>query len=99
MTVVDASMFFKHLHNSKRLNETDLAENVETEEAEGLICQLMANQIEYADVIAVNKTDLLLPDKLKEVTTAVKALNPKAKVIQCTFGEVNFLYFTACLQS
>ena len=81
-------MFFKHLHNSKRLNETHLAENIESDEGDALICQLMANQIEYADVIALNKTDLLLPDKLAEVTKAVKSLNPKAKVIPCEHGEV-----------
>lgn len=39
-------------------------------------------------MIALNKTDLLLPDSLKDVSKAIKALNPKAKVIPCTFGEV-----------
>ena len=89
VTVVDASMFLKHLHNAKQLNETELAKGMEeAQESQELICQLMANQIEYADVIALNKTDLLLPDDVKDVNKAVKALNPKAKVIPCTYGEV-----------
>ena len=87
VTVVDASMFLKHLHNAKQLNETELAKGMEeAQESQELICQLMANQIEYADVIALNKTDLLLPDDVKDVNKAVKALNPKAKVIPCTYG-------------
>eukprot|EP00892_Ulva_mutabilis_P000081 jgi/Ulvmu1/10073/UM006_0020.1 len=90
VTVVDASMFFKHLHSSKRLNETELAQDADTEEAEALICQLMANQIEYADLIALNKTDLLAPGDVKEVTKAVEALNPKSKVITCTRGEIGW---------
>jgi G3E family GTPase len=81
-------MFFKHLHNSKRLNQTELAQSLDSEEAQALVCQLMANQIEYADVIALNKTDLLQADKLQEVRKAVQALNPKASVISCTYGEV-----------
>lgn len=88
MTVVDASTFFKHLHNSKRLNETELGQNADTEEAEALICQLMANQIEYADIVALNKTDLLRTDDLEQVTKAVASLNPKSKVITCQQGQV-----------
>lgn len=88
VTVVDASTFFKHLHNSKRLNETELGQNADTEEAEALICQLMANQIEYADVVALNKTDLLKSDDIDDVTKAVQSLNPKAKVMPCEQGQV-----------
>eukprot|EP00892_Ulva_mutabilis_P000080 jgi/Ulvmu1/10072/UM006_0019.1 len=93
VTVVDASMFFKHLHSSKRLNETELAQDADTEEAEALICQLMASQIEYADLIALNKTDLLPPGELEDVTKAVQALNRKSKVITCTQGEVAWRKF------
>lgn len=89
VTVVDASAFYKHLHSSKRLKDTKLGENVETEEAEGLISQVLANQIEYADVVALNKTDLIPADKLADIREAIQALNPKATVIPCTFGKVS----------
>lgn len=90
MTVVDASLFFKHLQTSKRLNETELAKDCELEEASALICEVLANQIEYADVIALNKTDLLKEADVKDVTKAVALLNPKAKVIPCSYGKVPF---------
>jgi G3E family GTPase len=51
------------------------------------------NQIAFADVVLLNKTDLVSPDELEEVEARIRGLNPYAKVIrsqrcQVPLGEV-----------
>jgi G3E family GTPase len=38
------------------------------------------NQIAFADVILINKTDLVTPEELKEVEARIRGINPYAKV-------------------
>jgi G3E family GTPase len=38
------------------------------------------NQIAFADVILLNKTDLVTPDELREVEARIRGINPYAKV-------------------
>src|SRR5271170_5705317 len=38
------------------------------------------NQIAFADVILINKTDLVSPEELREVEERIRAINPYAKV-------------------
>jgi G3E family GTPase len=49
---------------------------------------LLAEQIEFADVIVVNKLDLVDAARRAEVLAVVKALNPVARVIETTRSEV-----------
>ncbi len=39
------------------------------------------NQIAFADVILLNKTDLVTPDELKDVELRIRAINPYARLI------------------
>jgi G3E family GTPase len=52
------------------------------------IVNLLTDQIEFADVIILNKTDLVTTAALDELYAVVKALNPTAKVIQSSFSKV-----------
>src|SRR5690606_11863060 len=38
------------------------------------------NQVAFADVIIVNKTDLVSPQELREVEARIRAINPYAKI-------------------
>jgi G3E family GTPase len=53
------------------------------------IVNLLTDQIEFADVIILNKTDLLSPARLGELKAIIKKLNPDAKVLESTFGKIN----------
>ncbi|CAE7194510.1 NUDC, partial [Symbiodinium natans] len=54
----------------------------------GHVGQLLAEQVELADVVVVNKVDLASQDELSTTLQVVQALNPKAEVCQTKFGQV-----------
>ncbi len=46
------------------------------------------NQIAFADVIVLNKTDLVTEDELKDVELRIRAINPFAKIHKTTRGSL-----------
>jgi G3E family GTPase len=48
------------------------------------VTDLLVDQIEFADVILLNKVDLCPKDEVKRVETLVRRLNPGAKIIPTT---------------
>ena len=46
------------------------------------------NQIAFADVILINKTDLVTPEELSEVETRIRGINPYAKVHKTQRGQI-----------
>jgi G3E family GTPase len=49
---------------------------------------LLTEQIEFANVVVVNKTDLVDAERLAQVHAVIRALNPKARVVESVRGEV-----------
>ena len=47
------------------------------------------DQIAFADVIVLNKTDLVTPDELRNVEALIRAINPVAKIHRTTRSEVD----------
>jgi G3E family GTPase len=86
VTVVDAHNLLKDF-SSKNL----LAQRGQTagEEDNRNLATLLTEQIEFADVIVVNKTDLIDETRLAQVTSVIKALNPVAEVVYSDHGNVN----------
>lgn len=81
VTVVDSSTLFSVLRSVEALTDSEMGGA--SEEDNRTICDLMIDQIEFANVILLNKTDLLGGEnsaKMKKVESLVKKLNPKAKV-------------------
>jgi G3E family GTPase len=58
------------------------------EEDNRSLATLLMEQIEFANVVVINKKDLVSAEQLKEVTGLVKALNPTAEVIYADHGKV-----------
>mmetsp|Transcript_7188 Transcript_7188/g.10599 ORF Transcript_7188/g.10599 Transcript_7188/m.10599 type:complete len:624 (-) Transcript_7188:39-1910(-) len=56
----------------------------------GGVCDLIVEQTEVADVILLNKVDLL-PGQLSDVEELVAALNPRAKILTTKFGKIDNL--------
>ncbi|MDQ6437303.1 GTP-binding protein [Mesorhizobium sp. LHD-90] len=47
------------------------------------------DQIAFADVVVLNKTDLVTPDELRDVEAAIRAINPAAKIHRATRAGVD----------
>lgn len=52
------------------------------------IVNLLTDQIEFADVIILNKCDLVASNDLFELKAVLKALNPTAKLIESSFSQI-----------
>ncbi|MEH0157393.1 GTP-binding protein [Limibacter armeniacum] len=85
VTVVDSLNFFKDFGSSDLLLERDLTD------IDGdfrTIVNLLTDQVEFANVIILNKTDLVDKDTLGLLKAAIHKLNPDAKIITSEFGKV-----------
>jgi G3E family GTPase len=77
VTVVDARNFLEDYHSTDDLIDRSMGLNDEDARS---IASLLTDQIEFANVILINKTDAVSPDELDRIQGIVRALNPKAKV-------------------
>lgn len=85
VTVVDAANFLRHFHKAETLQELGIALN---EEDERTIADLFVDQIEFANVLVVNKLDLVSEQESREIFTILKALNPSARIVETVRGQV-----------
>jgi len=86
VTVVDAVNFLKDYDEAKYLQDT--AESL-GEEDERSVADLLVDQVEFADVLLVSKTDLASPSDIDRLTAILKTLNTHAKIIPISQGQVN----------
>ncbi|KAK9819758.1 hypothetical protein WJX72_002032 [[Myrmecia] bisecta] len=86
VTIVDSSTFITDWSS-----RTPLAARPDLGEGGNLrpVVDLLVEQIECADFLLLNKTDLLESDKLGSLTSIVSSLNPLAQVISCSQGRIN----------
>ncbi|WKG02899.1 GTP-binding protein [Mycolicibacterium sp. HK-90] len=86
VTVVDASTFLTEIVRGEGLADRDLAAG---EGDARSIADLLTDQVEFADVILLNKTDLVSPATLDTVQALLRRLNPTAKLIRTDHGVVD----------
>lgn len=85
VTVVDCFNFFKDFGTNELLqdrNLTDMEGDYRT------IVNLLTDQIEFANVIILNKTDLVDENTVGLLKASIQKLNPSAKIIASEFGKV-----------
>ena len=85
VTVVDAFNFFNDFGSPETLMDRDLTD------MEGdfrTIVNLLTDQIEFANVIVLNKTDLVSKEHLGVLRAAIHKLNPGAKIVESSFSKV-----------
>lgn len=85
VTVVDAVNFLRDYDQAQLLHE--VGESL-GEEDERSITDLLVDQVEFADVILISKTDLVSADQVSQLTAILKTLNTQAKIIPITAGNV-----------
>ena len=59
------------------------------EEDERTVSHLLCDQVEFANVIVLNKTDLMAPEELARVRRLLAEMNPTAKVVETSYGRIS----------
>ncbi|MER5781961.1 GTP-binding protein [Streptomyces mobaraensis] len=85
VTVVDAANFLPELAGGDGLAERGLDQY---EDDERTVSDLLMDQIEFADVIVVNKLDLVGAADADRLRAALARLNPAARVVPAEHGRV-----------
>jgi len=86
VTVIDGYRFLKDFESGESLIERRQAVD-ETDVRE--VVDLLVDQVEFADIIVLNKVDRLTPEERHTVIGYLKALNPVARLIETTYGQVD----------
>ena len=85
VTVVDAANFLKDFGSWDDLNDRKMGLN---EEDDRNIVDLLVDQVEFANVIIVNKTDLVSPEQIGLIKKIISQLNSSAIVLESTKSNV-----------
>lgn len=88
VTVVDAHNFFCEFETGAFLKDRFAKEDVPAED-ERTISNLFADQLEFANVIIINKVDLVDEEVLRRVKGIVRTFNPKADLIEAVRGKID----------
>lgn len=86
VTVVDANRFWADFSSGESLlDRKEAADEMDTRE----VVDLLIDQIEFANVIILNKTDLVKREEALELQAVLKKLNPQADIISTAHGEIS----------
>ena len=85
VTVVDAVNFLKDYDEAKYLQE--VGESL-GEEDERSVADLLVDQVEFADILLISKTDLVSKADIEKLTAVLKTLNTDAQIIPISNGNV-----------
>ncbi|MGW2107098.1 CobW family GTP-binding protein [Streptomyces sp. NPDC001948] len=85
VTVVDAANFLAELDGGDELVTRGLDQY---EDDERTVSDLLMDQVEFADVIVLNKLDLVGPDEAARLRAALSRLNPEARTVPAVHGRV-----------
>jgi G3E family GTPase len=82
VTVVDALRMKDEFGSGKNLLRPELAED----DIENLVIQ----QIEFCNIILLNKVSMVTPDELGRIREIIRAIQPKAEIIECDYCDIDF---------
>ena len=86
VTVVDAFNFLKDFSSPQYLKDRNLTD---IEGDERTIVNLLTDQVEFANVILLNKTDMVTESDLRNLYDIINKLNPDARIIPTNHSKVN----------
>ena len=82
VTVVDALRMRDEFGCGDNLMKKHIGE----EDIENLVIQ----QVEFCNKILLNKVDEVSPEELDRIKKIIRALQPKAEILECNYGDVDF---------
>ncbi len=85
VSVVDAATFLTRFEVDEELADLGVGRD---EEDERSVIDLLVDQIEFANVLVVSKSDLVSEQQLERVMATVRQLNPEARLVVAERGHV-----------
>ena len=82
VTVVDALRMKDEFGSGSALQKPNIGE----EDIENLVIQ----QIEFCNIVLLNKAAEVEPKELARIKEIIRALQPKAEIVECNYGDVDF---------
>ena len=82
VTVIDAAEFYNNLGSM---------EQFENGEAEGTIAELMMEQVEFSNIVVLNKTDLVDEEQQQDILDRIAILNPRVKVLKSYQSKIDVM--------
>ncbi|SJX60546.1 related to Cobalamin synthesis protein [Sporisorium reilianum f. sp. reilianum] len=89
VTVVDAVNLFNDYNTTDFLVDRHKDDHDVPEEDDRNISDLQADQLEFANVILINKCDLVSKDEVDRIRGFIRLLNPDAKIIPTTRSRID----------
>ncbi|MEP4546426.1 MAG: zinc metallochaperone GTPase ZigA [Saccharospirillum sp.] len=86
VTVVDASTFLDELNRAASVQES--AVNLGEDDHRN-IADLLVDQVEFANVIVMNKIDLLTAEDRDRLKATLTTLNPEARLLETNHGQID----------
>lgn len=86
VTVVDAYHFWQDFHTRETLK--DRGQDAGEGDTRGVV-HLLIDQVEFCDVLIVNKCDMVSEEELEKLESALRGLAPNAKLIRTSYGKVD----------
>jgi G3E family GTPase len=85
VTVVDALNFLEELHSTEDLKDRGQALGPDDDRG---VTDLLISQLEWANVILINKVDAVSPERVSEIKAIISKLNPEARIVTSTYGNI-----------
>lgn len=85
VTLVDAAQFLPRIGQKKLLTEADLQATADDERT---IADLLVDQVEFADVIYVTKSDLVSEERYRATVALLRRMNPRARIEKLLHGRI-----------
>jgi len=82
VTVIDAAEFYKNLESMDEISEDNQG---------GSIAELMMEQVEFSNVVVLNKTDLVTEAQQQDILERISILNPKVEVLKSLQCQINVM--------
>ena len=86
VTVVDALNFFNDFGSTDTILDRNMTDDKEDDRS---IVNLLTDQVEFANVIILNKSDLVTEDQLGLLEKTLHKLNPTARIIRTTHSQID----------
>ena len=82
VTVVDSAEFYNNLGSMKTYEQGGIV---------GTIAELLMEQVEFSNVVVLNKGDLVNEDQQKDIINKIALINPKAKIVKSVQSRINVM--------